>query len=186
MNDPIYCRACLRKNEPNITHCIYCGALLHDPNESHTTLQVAIEPFIYHPTAQCAEYESLLEDDSFALFVMEQKEPLIVHNAPRIILGRMLEGIGESGVNLPNEEAIEMGVSRRHAQIGYEAEQYFLVDLHSTNGTWLNRQKLTPNVKYPLHSGDVITLGRFRLLLCFNALNRRFLQSYLDRYSCLI
>lgn len=156
--------------------CVFCGASLRDSGNEHTTLQVAIAQTTYHSSAHCAEYIDQLGDDTFALFVMEQEKPIIVQNAPRIILGRMLEG-DETYVNFPDAEALGLGVSRRHAQISYEAGQYHLMDFHSTNGTWLNRKKLNPHINYLLHSGDIITLGQLRLLICTNSAHQSYLAS---------
>ena len=170
-----YCRVCLKKNDVGRRECAFCGASLLDNENVHTTLKVAIEHITYQPSTHCADYFDKLGDDAFALFILDQEKPLIIQNAPNIILGRMLEGSDEPHVNFPDEEAIELGVSRRHAQIGYEAGQYHLVDFHSTNGTWLNRQRLTPHVSYPLHSGDIVTLGRLRLLVCTHSVHQPYL-----------
>lgn len=51
-------------------------------------------------------------------------------------------------------------VSRHHAQIVNISGQYYVVDLGSTNGTFLNGGKLEPNMQYPISSGDVITLAK--------------------------
>lgn len=48
-------------------------------------------------------------------------------------------------------------VSRQHARIFHSGDQFFIDDLHSSNGTFLNRQHLTSPA--PLHDGDVIVLG---------------------------
>jgi hypothetical protein len=172
-----YCRACLKKNDVGKVECAFCGASLLDNGDVHTTLKVAIEQTTYQPSTHCAEYIDKLVDGTFALFVMDREKPLIVQNAPRVILGRMLEGTDETYVNFPDEEAIELGLSRRHAQISYEAGQYYLMDFNSTNGTWLNRQKLTPHANYPLRGGDIITLGRLRLLMCLNPANQSYFAS---------
>lgn len=173
-----YCRVCLRKNDATAIQCVYCGASLHDNPNVHTTLKVAIEQIAtYRPTTHCEEYLHNLPDDVFALFVMDQEKPLLVQLAPRITLGRMLKEMEESSVSFPDEEAVELGVSRRHAQIIYENEEYFLMDLQSTNGTWLNRQRLVPHVRYALHSQDIITLGRLRLLVCTHSSHAAYLSS---------
>lgn len=172
-----YCRVCLKKNDVGRMECAFCGASLLDNGNIHTTLKVAIEQTTYQSSTHCGEYIDALVDDTFALFIMDRENPLIVENAPGITLGRMLEENDGPHVNFPAEEAIELGVSRRHAQISYEAGQYHLMDFHSTNGTWLNRQKLTPHLNYPLHSGDIITLGRLRLLMCTNSARHSSLAS---------
>lgn len=50
-------------------------------------------------------------------------------------------------------------VSRRHASIGRQGAEYYLIDLGSTNGTRLNGQDVRPRQKVPLHDGDMIELG---------------------------
>lgn len=47
-------------------------------------------------------------------------------------------------------------ISRRHAQLDCQGEEYILTDLNSTNGTYVNGLKVTKKL---LKSGDVITMG---------------------------
>ncbi len=55
----------------------------------------------------------------------------------------------------------EAKVSRRHARITFRDGQYFLEDLGSTNGTFINRGKrLLPGHPQPLQDGDEIILGK--------------------------
>jgi pSer/pThr/pTyr-binding forkhead associated (FHA) protein len=57
------------------------------------------------------------------------------------------------------------GVSRRHARIIVDGGNYFVEDLDSTNFTFVNRQKLAPGTRQPLHDGDEIRCGRVALVL---------------------
>ena len=50
-------------------------------------------------------------------------------------------------------------VSRRHACIGRSGEDYYLLDLESTNGTRLNEEDIVPGKKMPLQDGDRIDFG---------------------------
>jgi len=50
-------------------------------------------------------------------------------------------------------------VSRRHACIGRSGENYYLLDLESTNGTRLNEEDIVPGKKVPLQDGDRIEFG---------------------------
>jgi pSer/pThr/pTyr-binding forkhead associated (FHA) protein len=63
----------------------------------------------------------------------------------------------------------EAKVSRRHARVTFRDGQYFLEDLGSTNGTFVNRGKrLSPGTRQSLKDGDEIIVGktflRFRLV----------------------
>lgn len=53
------------------------------------------------------------------------------------------------------------GVSRRHAEIVQQRDLWFLQDLNSTNGTYINNQRLAPHARQPLQSGDQIRLGKW-------------------------
>jgi pSer/pThr/pTyr-binding forkhead associated (FHA) protein len=46
----------------------------------------------------------------------------------------------------------------RRKKTGYE-----IIDLDSTNGTWLNEKRLTPTKAYELQNGATIRLGQLRL-----------------------
>lgn len=54
-------------------------------------------------------------------------------------------------------------ISRRHAEIVREAQDYFLSDLKSGNGTFLNNQKVRPLEKNLLRSGDVIRIEDYEI-----------------------
>lgn len=51
------------------------------------------------------------------------------------------------------------GVSRLHARLILQGEQLHIEDLNSTNYTFLNRQRLQPEQRYPVKSGDEVRLG---------------------------
>lgn len=50
-------------------------------------------------------------------------------------------------------------VGRHHADLFCRDGGCYVVDCNSTNHTYLNGQKLTPGVEYPLQSGDTLLLG---------------------------
>ncbi len=57
--------------------------------------------------------------------------------------------------SLPNADF----VSRRHAEIQVAESTYYLVDVGSSNGTFLNNIRLEPRKRYQLNLGDKIDLG---------------------------
>ena len=52
-------------------------------------------------------------------------------------------------------------VSRRHATVKREGMVWAIKDLGSSNGTFLNAEKLEPNVNYRLNANDELLLGGY-------------------------
>jgi len=58
-------------------------------------------------------------------------------------------------------ETADRYMSKKHALIiRKENKEFVISDLNSTNGTWLNGQKLNPNDEEYLEDGDEIKIGR--------------------------
>lgn len=73
------------------------------------------------------------------------------------------------GRDSSNEIAVnDAEVSRRHARLTFQGGKYVLEDMGSTNGTFVNGQRLTgPRV---LKSGEVISLGE-QIVFVYEAVN---------------
>jgi hypothetical protein len=56
-------------------------------------------------------------------------------------------------------DAKTKAVSRRHAAVEKNAEGYFLVDLSSSAGTFMDGQKLPPNAPFKLEQGCKVSFG---------------------------
>ncbi len=66
------------------------------------------------------------------------------------------------GRNVKNDIQIDnLSVSKQHARIVKRQGKYFIEDMKSTNGTYLNEKKIA---KKKLANKDVITIGKHTLL----------------------
>lgn len=68
-------------------------------------------------------------------------------------------------------------ISRKHARIFSKGLDYFIEDLGSLNGTYLNRNlRLVPGLPQRLQGGDEITLGRTSLIFIAQKTNVKGMQ----------
>ena len=70
-------------------------------------------------------------------------------------------------VDLSSLEALEKGVSRKHALLTIRDQRVMITDLSSTNGTRINKIECTPGVAYRLRHGSELTVGKLRLQVSF-------------------
>lgn len=59
----------------------------------------------------------------------------------------------------------QYGLSRRHALLRPTESKLYLIDLGSTNGTWINGHSIGVNMPYSLSNGDVVRLGRLEFAI---------------------
>lgn len=94
----------------------------------------------------------------------DQAIPVTLMAGQQLVLGRTQpDDFPKPSLDLSLYNAIEHGVSRQHASILRDGQTLTLVDLGSTNGTYLNGQPLDPHEPRPLRDGDDIRLGRLRV-----------------------
>ncbi len=58
----------------------------------------------------------------------------------------------------------ESSVSRMHAKFSRDGNKIFITDLNSTNGTFRNGMRLTPNASERIEPGDEIRLGKLKFI----------------------
>jgi hypothetical protein len=116
--------------------------------------------------------EESLYDSGYGktMYIPEQREEGAVTRRLYSDDGKMLMLLGEESITIGkiSEEADvvldDLSVSRIHARILKDGEDYFLEDLNATNGTFKNGLRLKPYEKRKLLEEDEITLGKVTIV----------------------
>jgi hypothetical protein len=162
----LFCPVCKFRNEPGAIVCGYCGAIL-EPAARPTTSKLEGDAQIFSGSEKNPFDTALVPPTGLGIY-LENTAPVTIMQEKEFILGRKVEGnTGSLVVDLIPFGAFQMGVSRNHARILETEAGYEIVDLDSTNGTWIESQRLNPNQPYPLPNGSTIRLGRMRLLILY-------------------
>jgi hypothetical protein len=163
-----FCPVCKLGNETNAVVCQYCNAPLGNDVTGVPTTQRVEDPFgLTSEIKEQVTREHTPPSQGLSLFLLNKGEPIALSMEEEFVLGRAGFLTSEPMIDLTNHDAFVMGVSRRHALIRAAGEKYELIDLNSSNGTWLDGQRLVPTRPYDLPSGAVIQLGRMGLVVAY-------------------
>jgi hypothetical protein len=164
-----FCPVCHLKNPVGAIVCEFCGATLAVFDGIATTRHVE-ENFSLPVEGATRKLEEELNTALAPLtgisIYLEDLTPIVTSFEKEFSLGRKVE-TGEAGVDLIPFGAFQLGVSRKHAIIRETDRGYEIIDADSTNGTWLNKQRLVPNQAYPLPSGGIIRMGQIQLIVYY-------------------
>jgi hypothetical protein len=192
----ITCERCKNENLDGAQYCDDCGAPLR-PNAGSQSEKNPSDPNLFKPTgdgqngfhspvavpqAELAAGKAAAavnlsssggaKNKAHAKLVIERGKSVgkqFMLSAEESQIGRWdADGGVFPDVDLDSDDP-EAKVSRRHARITMVEGKYFVEDLGSTNGTFVNRGKrLSPGTRQPLKDGDEIIVGktflRFRLV----------------------
>ena len=166
----ILCPNCQHKEVPGTVFCSNCATQLiepsanktheiHDPGANLRTLRTSP----YRPTPQ-------VHFNSWAsLHILESGQIISLADRNEFTLGRTSEGQPiMPDVDLTDFNAYVYGVSRLHCVIKKENLIAFVMDLGSSNGTYLNGIRLSAHVQTQINHGDVISLGKLKIQILIN------------------
>ena len=109
--------------------------------------------------------------DGIAIYIAGAIKPVFVSSDKQFVIGRKIEEeVSEPILDLSEFGGFNMGISRRYVTIRRMETGYEIIDLASTNGTWLNDERLIPNKPYPLASGSQLRVGRMRFLVHYRSI----------------
>lgn len=95
--------------------------------------------------------------------------PIVISEDKEFVLGRETGEGSEKIIDLSRLDGFAMGVSRRHAMIRAAENGYKIIDLNSSNGSWLNGQILVPTIANDMPSGSHVQLGQLKLVVTYNS-----------------
>ncbi|QPC82670.1 FHA domain-containing protein [Phototrophicus methaneseepsis] len=161
----IKCPNCGTENPENAVACVRCGM----PLVEATTRSLGDTDFEEGiPKWGSARFNGTM---ILVLEVLETQQ-MFEFNADEITelaIGRQDPDSGQSpAVDLAASDAINKGVSRHHATIVRRDGALHIVDNNSSNGTYLNGQRLVAKQPRILRDGDDIRLGHLVVRITFN------------------
>jgi pSer/pThr/pTyr-binding forkhead associated (FHA) protein len=146
----VYCTRCGHPNKDEARYCANCGAALQE----ETT--VGITPI---------EIEG--EGAGEFPFPEDELEPgqalLLVKHGPNAGSTFMIESDVTSAGRSPQSDVFldDITVSRKHAEFRRHEDGFYIHDLGSMNGTYVNRERVDVT---KLAAGDEVQIGKFRLV----------------------
>ena len=146
----MYCTRCGHRNPSDSKFCAKCGHPLQDD----TT--VGLQP-------------TEIEDDSGEIIdlpledLQEGQALLVVKRGPNAGSQFLIEKDVTTAGRHPESDIFldDITVSRRHAEIRRKSGDFFVHDMGSLNGSYVNRERVDNT---QLASGDEIQIGKFKLL----------------------
>lgn len=142
--------------------CEECGSSLDDNLVDATLPTKQIESKTSEFTAKATYGSARFSGESVVMIqVRDNNDEITIKPAARTVLGRSDAGASDKpDIDLTPFGALEKGVSRTHAAIERSEDTLTLIDIGSSNGTFLNGQKLIPDQPRVLRDGDEIRLGK--------------------------
>ena len=161
----IICSNCQHENVSGTLFCVECGTQL-DGVETLTTQAITQDQIADDLKNRNASVEppSSPANSWISLHLMDSGKILPLASRTEFTMGRLSEGQPiMPDIDLTPYQAYASGVSRLHAVIKREAERTVVMDLGSSNGTYLNGRRLNPHTEEVLKHGDVVALGKLKI-----------------------
>jgi len=160
----IICPNCQHKEMSGAIYCSKCGAQLVDAAFITHKIHTAEAPHEPESSAEKVVEPSVPLQSRISLHLVESGQILPLADRLEFTLGRVAEGQPiVPDVDLSSFDAYSNGVSRLHAAIKLINNRVVIVDLGSSNGTYLNGNRLSPYLETAVARGDIIHLGKLKI-----------------------
>jgi hypothetical protein len=161
----IVCSNCQHKNVAGAMFCAECGAQL-DGVETLITQAITDEQIENELKSKAPRPETpaVPANSWLSLHLMDSGKIVPLASRNEFTLGRLSEGQPiMPDIDLTPYQAYASGVSRLHAVVKRDAKRVMVMDLGSSNGTYLNGRRLNPHTEESLNHGDIVALGKLKI-----------------------
>lgn len=161
----IICSNCQHKNVAGAMYCAECGAQL-DGVETLITQAITDEQIETELKKKGSRPDApvIPANSWLSLHLMDSGKILPLASRNEFTLGRLSEGQPiMPDIDLTPYQAYASGVSRLHAVVKRDANRVMVMDLGSSNGTYLNGRRLNPHTEESLNHGDIVALGKLKI-----------------------
>jgi len=161
----IICSNCQHRNVAGAMYCAECGAQL-DGVETLITQAITDEQIENELKIKAPRPESpaIPANSWLSLHLMDSGKILPLASRNEFTLGRLSEGQPiMPDIDLTPYQAYASGVSRLHAVVKRDSNRVMVMDLGSSNGTYLNGRRLNPHTEESLNHGDIVALGKLKI-----------------------
>jgi hypothetical protein len=169
----IVCQNCQHKNMAGAMFCSECGANITSQDSLSTqNIETGEMIMAVGNAAKQPRQPVITKLDTWGtLHLMDTGQMLPLSDRNEFTLGRISEGQPiMPDIDLSPYQAYASGVSRLHAVLKRDAGQIILMDLGSSNGTYVNTKRLNPNVEQAVQHGDLIALGKLKIQMLLREL----------------
>ena len=185
-NDPkkhikLICPDCNQENKLGVAFCAHCGFAFN--NRTNSTVMLLNQTSAFPEESELEQLTDLYAE-GLILYMVGSKQSLILNVVDKITLGRK-SAEDETDVDLTAFDGHILGISRKHALIHADSRAYYLEDLGSSNGTFINEENLAPFTKTALQNGDMIRLGQMIIYAYFKEKKDKqtFISPTIDRIT---
>ena len=159
----ITCPNCKHEEVDGAIFCSECGSQLVKSESVHTQM-IQPDDGDDRVTGPIAEERPSSNAAWISLHMLDSGQILPISDQTEFTMGR----ISDNQPIMPDLDfsaykAYDNGVSRLHAVIRQNNGNVIIMDLGSSNGTYVNGTRLLPNTEQPLHHGDVVALGKLKM-----------------------
>ena len=159
----IICPNCKHEEVDGAIFCSECGTQLVK-SENVNTHMIQPEERDDRVTGPITEDRPGFSNAWISLHMLDSGQILPVAEQKEFTMGRISDNQPiMPDIDFSAYKAYDNGVSRLHAVIRYNNGNIIIMDLGSSNGTYVNGTRLLPNTEQPLHHGDVVALGKLKM-----------------------